>query len=123
MTTETRRGLTPVCVAMNVLVIAILLPILLPILPPAKILVYQQRLHLQPPKMENGTTAPLPQYYADMLDWRHKADLQAAAWQSLPETERAQAVIYSENYGNASAVNVYRPDVPEPISGHQNYFF
>ncbi len=118
-----RRGLTPVYVAMHVLVIAILLPVILPVLTPAKILAYQQRLHLEPPKMENGATAPLPQYYADMLDWRHKADLLADAWQSLPEAERAQAVIYAENYGDASAVNVYRPDVPEAISGHQNYFF
>ena len=118
-----RRGLTPVYVAMNVLVIAILLPIILPVLPPAKILAYQQRLHLQPPKMENGATAPLSQYYADMLDWRQKADLLAAAWYSLPQAERAQAVIYTENYGDASAVNVYRPDGPEAISGHQNYFF
>ena len=73
--------------------------------------------------MENGATAPLPQYYADMLDWRQKADLLAAAWYSLPQAERAQAVIYTENYGDASAVNVCRPDVPEAISGHQNYFF
>ena len=118
-----RRGLTPVYVAMNVLVIAILLPIILPVMPPASILAYQKRLHLQPPKMENGATAPLPQYFADMLDWRQKADLLAAAWYSLPQAERAQAVIYTENYGDASAVNVYRPDVPEAISGHQNYFF
>ncbi len=118
-----RRGLTPVYVAMHVLVIAILLPIILPVLPPANILAYQQRLHLQPPKMENGATAPLPQYYADMLDWRQKADLLAAAWYSLPQAERARAVIYTENYGDASAVSVYRPDVPEAISGHQNYFF
>jgi hypothetical protein len=118
-----RHGVTPVYVAMNVLFIAILLPIILPVLPPAKSLAYQQRLHLQPPKTENGTTAPLPQYFADMLDWRQKADLLAAAWYSLPRAERAQAVIYTENYGDASAVNVYRPDVPEAISGHQNYFF
>ncbi len=109
--------------AINVLVIAILLPIILPVLPPAKILAYQQRLHLQPPKLENSATAPLSQYFADMLDWRQKADLLAAAWYSLPQAERAQAVIYTENYGDASAVNVYRPDVPEAISGHQNYFF
>lgn len=118
-----RRGFTPVYVAMNVLIITILLPIFLPVLPPAKILAYQQRLHLQPPKRENGTTAPLPQYDADMLDWRQKADLLAAAWYSLPQAQRAQAVIYTGNYGDASAVNVYRPDVPEAISGHQNYFF
>lgn len=118
-----RYGLVPAYMAMNVLFIAILLPIILPVLPPAKSLAYQQRLHLQPPKTENGTTAPLPQYFADMLDWRQKAESLAAAWYSLPQAERAQAVIYTENYGDASAVNVYRPDVPEAISGHQNYFF
>jgi Dolichyl-phosphate-mannose-protein mannosyltransferase len=118
-----RRGLTPVYVAMNVLGFAILLPVILPVLPPAKILAYQQRMHLQPTKRESAETAPLPQYFADMLDWREKADLLAAAWYSLPEAERAQAVIYTENYGDASAVDVYRPDVPGAISGHQNYFF
>ena len=118
-----RRGLVPVYVAVNVLVTAILLPIVLPVLPPARTLAYEQWLHLRPPKLENGATAPLPQYFADMLDWRHKADLLAAAWYSLPQAERAQAVIYTGNYGDASAVNVYRPDVPQAISGHQNYFF
>jgi 4-amino-4-deoxy-L-arabinose transferase-like glycosyltransferase len=118
-----RRGLAPVYVALNVVVAAILLPIVLPVLPPARTLAYEQRLHLQPPKLENVATAPLPQYIADMLDWHQKADLLAAAWYSLPQAERAQAVIYTENYGDASAVNVYRPDVPEAISSHQNYFF
>jgi len=118
-----RRGLTPVYVAINVLLIAKVLPTILPILPPAEILAFQQRLHVQPPKRESSDAAPLPQYYADMLDWRQKADLLAAAWYSLPQAERAQAVIYTGNYGAASAVNVYRPDVPEAISSHQNYFF
>jgi len=118
-----RRGLAPVYVALNVLVAVILLPIVLPVLPPAKTLAYEQRLHLRPPKLENGATAPLPQYFADMLDWRQKADMLAAAWYSLPLAERPQAAIFTENYGDASAVNVYRPDVPQAISGHQNYFF
>jgi Dolichyl-phosphate-mannose-protein mannosyltransferase len=118
-----RRGLTPVYVALNVLFLALLFPIILPVVPPAKVLAYQQRHHLQPPKTENSMTAPLPQFFADMLDWRQKADLLAAAWYSLPQAERAQAAIYTENYGDASAVNVYRPDVPEAISSHQNYFY
>jgi len=118
-----RRLLTPAYVALNVVFVAFVLPTILPVLPPAQILAYQARTHMQPPKTETETTAELPQYYADMLDWRHKADLLAAAWYSLPQAERAQAVIYTGNYGDASAVNVYRPDVPEAISGHQNYFF
>lgn len=118
-----RRLLTPAYIALDVVFVAFVLPTILPVLPPAQILAYQARTHMQPPKTETETTAVLPQYYADMLDWRHKADLLAAAWYSLPQAERAQAVIYTENYGDASAVNVYRPDVPEAISGHQNYFF
>ncbi len=117
-----RHGLTPAYVALDALLIAFLLPLVLPVLPPAAILAYQQRLHVQPPKLETSATAPLPQYDADMLDWRHKADLLAAAWLSLPVQERAQAGIFTTNYGDASAVTVYRPDVPQAISGHQNYF-
>jgi 4-amino-4-deoxy-L-arabinose transferase-like glycosyltransferase len=117
-----RHVLTPAYVALHVLAIAAILPVIIPVLPPASTLAYQQRLHIRPPKMETGATAPLPQYDADMLDWRHKADLLAAAWLSLPATERAQAGIFTVNYGDASAVSVYRPDVAPAISGHQNYF-
>jgi len=117
-----RRGLTPAWVGLHALAVAVLLPLVLPVLSPAKTIAFQNRTHLQQPKLETGTTAPLPQYFADMLGWRHKANLLAAAWLSLPPAERAQAVIYAKNYGDASAVSVYRPDVPEAISGHQNYF-
>jgi hypothetical protein len=117
-----RHGLTPAYVALHVLATAAMLPVIIPVLPPASTLAYQERMHMHPPKMETATTAPLPQYIADMLDWRHKADLLAAAWLSLPATERAQAGIYTVKYGGASAVSVYRPDVPPAISGHQNYF-
>ena len=118
-----RRGLTPAYVALHALAIALFLPMILPVLSPARELAYMAKLHFQPPKLETGTTAPLPQYMADMLDWRHKADLLADAWLSLPPQERAQAAIYARNYGDASAVTIYRPDVPPAISGHQNYFF
>ena len=118
-----RRGLTPAYVALNAAFIAVLLPIILPVLPPAQFLAYQARIHVQPPKTETALTAALPQFFADMLDWRQKADMLAAAWYSLPQAERPQAAIYTENYGDASAVNVYRPDVPQAISAHQNYFF
>ena len=118
-----RRGLTPAYVGLHVLATAVFLPVMVAVLPPAGELAYMARLHFQPPKLENGTAAALPQYFADMLDWRHKADLLADAWHSLPPSEQAEAVIYTKNYGDASAVTIYRPDVPPAISGHQNYFF
>ncbi len=117
-----RRGLVPGYVALHVLGVAITLPVILPVLRPAAEIAYMQRLHLRPPQLETGATAALPQYFADMLDWRHKANLLADAYWSLPPAERAQAAIFTTNYGDASAVNVYRPDVPTAISGHQNYF-
>lgn len=118
-----RRGVVPAYVVVNVAMLAVVLPTILPVLTPAKEITYLRRLHLRAPKMENGATAILPQYFADMVDWRHKANLLADAYWSLPQAERKDAVIYAKNYGDASAVNVYRPDVPEAISGHQNYFF
>ena len=118
-----RRRLVPAYVALNAAFIAVLLPIILPVLPPAQIIAYQARIHVQPPKTETALTAALPQYFADRLDLRQKADMLAAAWYSLPQPERAQAAIYTENYGDASAVNVYRLFVPQATSGHQNYSF
>ena len=118
-----RRRLTPAYVALNAAFIAVVLPSIFPVLPAAQIIAYLARIHAQPPKTESAFAAPLPQYFADMLDWRQKADMLAAAWYSLPQRERPEAAIYTGNYGDASAVNVYRPDVPQAISGHQNYFF
>ena len=51
------------------------------------------------------------------------ADKVAMAYWSLPPADRSKAGILVGNYGEASAVNVYRPDVPTAISGHQNYWF
>jgi 4-amino-4-deoxy-L-arabinose transferase-like glycosyltransferase len=118
-----RRRAVPGYVALHAVGTAMVLPAILPVLKPASEIAYMQRLHLSPPKMETGATAALPQYFADMLDWRHKANLIADAYWSLPPAERKEAAIYAVNYGDASAVNVYRPDVPTAISGHQNYFF
>lgn len=117
-----RRGLVPIWVLLHGMGTALLLPLLLPVLPPEQEVAYLKRFHLQAPRLENADHARLPQSFADMLDWKQKANLLAAAYWSLPPAERAQAVIYAQNYGDASAVNVYRPDVPVAISGHQNYF-
>ncbi len=67
--------------------------------------------------------SPLPTLMADMTGWRAIADELAGAYWALAPQDRAKAVIFTENYGEASAVNVYRPDVPVAISGHQNYWY
>ncbi len=67
--------------------------------------------------------SPLPTLMADMTGWRAIADKLAEAYWALSPEDRARAVIFTENYGEASAVNVYRPDVPVAVSGHQNYWY
>ena len=67
--------------------------------------------------------SPLPELLADMTGWQDVANKLADVYGSLTPEEQARAVILTENYGEASAVNVYRPDVPIAVSGHQNYWY
>ena len=95
----------------------------LPVLKPAVFVSFTERTHLRPHVNESASTALLPPYLADMTGWQEMADTLAGVYWSLPAADREKAVIFGGNYGDASAVNVYRPDVPMAISGHQNYFF
>ena len=66
----------------------------------------------------------LPQYYADLFGWQAMASKVAAVYWSLPPQDRARAVFYGENYGEAAAIDVLgrRLGLPAAISGHNNYF-
>jgi hypothetical protein len=48
----------------------------------------------------------------------------SAIYQALPPADRARAVFFGRNYGEAAAVEVYGPALggPPAISGHNNYF-
>jgi hypothetical protein len=102
------------------------LPISLPILPPEKLVAYQAFLGLGPSvsATERGAASPLPQYFADMFGWREMAAEVARVYRALPEDERAKAVFFGRNYGEAAAVEIYGPQYggPPAISGHNNYF-
>ena len=54
------RWLTTAYIALNAAFIAVLLPVILPVLPPAQMIAYQARIHVQPPKTETAFTAALP---------------------------------------------------------------
>ena len=66
----------------------------------------------------------LPQQYADMFGWPQMAAKVAAAYDALPPADRANAVFFGNNYGEAGAIDVYgRPlGLPPAISGHNNYY-
>jgi hypothetical protein len=52
--------------------------------------------------------SPLPELMADMTGWKELADKLADAYWSLPIADRAKAGILVGNYGEASAINLYR---------------
>jgi hypothetical protein len=94
-----------------------------PVLTPAEYVRYIVPSGLRPREFNAEAKSPLPELMADMTGWHDLADRLANAYWALPPDERAKAGILVNNYGEASAVNVYRPDVPMAISGHQNYWY
>jgi len=68
---------------------AALLPLVLPVLPAADI----------------GWTYPVNQENAESLGWPQLVQAVHKAWVSLPPARRAHTVIFTANYGEASAIN------------------
>lgn len=99
-------------------------PLTLPILPVDAYVRYQKAIGLTPSSGERQTLGPLPQHYADMFGWREMAERVARVYRALPAQDRARAVFYSENYGEAAAIDVFgRPlGLPPAISGHNTYY-
>ena len=104
---------------------AIMVPAILPILPPEKLLAYQRRLHLAPPKTEVRHDGPLEQRLGDQFGWEELVADVARIYQSLPPEERAKTGIFASNYGEAGALNLFGPalGLPAPICAHQNHYF
>jgi hypothetical protein len=107
-----------------VLLGAATLPFALPILPVDVFVRYEQAIGLVPSVGERQQTSALPQYYADMFGWREMAEKVAAIYKALPPADRARAVFFGQNYGEAAAIDVLGRDLglPAAISGHNNYY-
>jgi hypothetical protein len=103
---------------------ALTAPFTLPILPVDLFVRYQKATGFIPSAGERQMLGALPQYYADMFGWPEMAAKVAAVYRSLPPQDRARAVFYGENYGEAAAIDVFgrRFGLPPAVSGHNNYF-
>lgn len=99
-------------------------PFTLPILPVDVFIRYEKATGLTPSAGEYHEQGVLPQYYADMFGWREMAEAVAAVYRSLPAQDRARAVFYGENYGEAAAIDIFgrRMGLPPAISGHNSYY-
>ena len=101
-------------------------PIALPILPPDMLVAYMQAGGFSPKatQTESMKLSALPQYFADMFGWREMAAAVSKVYRDLPPDERAQAVFFAPNYGEAAALDVYGPALggPPAISAHNSYY-
>ena len=102
-----------------------LLPLVLPVLPIDKFIVYQKRIGIEPSRTEkNQIGVLLPQYYADEFGWPEMVEQVAHVYHSLPADQQQRTAIYTENYGEAAAIDFFGPryGLPKAICAHQNYF-
>jgi len=76
------------------------------------------------PKMERHTENELPQVFADRFGWKEMTEKVAAAYHSLTPQEQSIAAIYTQNYGEAGALDFFGGTygLPKALSGHNNYW-
>lgn len=94
-----------------------------PVLTPPEYVHYIEPSGLRPRELNAMPKSPLPEMMADMTGWHEMADKLSDAYWSLPFSDRSKAGILVANCGEASAVNLYHPELPTAISGHQNYWY
>ncbi|GAB3460132.1 glycosyltransferase family 39 protein [Actinophytocola sediminis] len=60
----------------------------------------------------------------EQVGWPEFTETVAGAWRQLPEPDRARAVIFASNYGQAGAIERYGQELglPQPFSGHMSYW-
>ena len=105
------RWLRPTMAIALVVQALVLLPLALPLLPEAIM-----------------ARSPLPgirKDFADTVGWHDLVAQVAAVYDSLPAAERARAVILTDNYGEAGAIDTYGHSfgLPTAVSGQLTYYY
>ena len=120
-----RAALRPLAFTWLIVGVLLLLPAFLPVLPVDGYLRFQEHLPFTIPRSEHSHMgAALPQYYADEFNWQEMVQAVVRVYQTLTPEERAKTAIFTNNYGEAAAIDFFGPKygLPKAISGHQSYF-
>ncbi len=103
-------------------------PVALPLLDEKTLIAYRssaEALLAERPAQESSerfAVSVLPQHFADMHGWSTIVDRIAEVEGTLSPTERAQAAIFTQNFGEAAAIDVLGNGRLPVISGHNNYY-
>jgi 4-amino-4-deoxy-L-arabinose transferase-like glycosyltransferase len=100
----------------------LLAPLALPVLPPDHYASCARALGIPggASATEKGKQSTLPLHLAGMFGWPEMAGKVASIYRALPENERANAVFFGRNYGEAAAISLYG-NLPS-VSGHNNFY-
>jgi hypothetical protein len=114
------RGALVVLVVASSLVLA---PLARPILPVESYVRYAAALGQAPGSDERHELGRLPQFFADMQEWRGMAEAVAATNAKLSPEERAAACAFGQNYGEAGTVEYFGAELglPPVLSGHNSW--
>jgi hypothetical protein len=95
--------------AATAVAVAVSIPTVLPVLPAPDI----------------GFVYKLNSAMAESIGWPQLVSTVRTVWTSLPAGQRANAVIFTSNYGEASAINELGrgTGLPEAVSGHNTYWW
>ncbi len=102
-------------------------PIAIPVLPPAT---FAHSYAAQLAALGNGGAGQqnagiFPQYLGDRFGWEELVTTVQQVEQTLPPTEQSQACVFTQNYGEASALDLLGTSahLPPVISGHNNFYY
>jgi hypothetical protein len=104
---------------------AYIAPIPVPIFSPDHFIAYMKQLPFKLPVMEHShMRAVLPQWYADQFGWKEIVEETAVAWGRLSPAERRDCGIFSQDYGQAGAIDFFGHEygLPKAISGDRSYW-
>jgi 4-amino-4-deoxy-L-arabinose transferase-like glycosyltransferase len=123
-----RRGTLRRAVAGGLTVLVVLsgfafAPLARPILPVDSYVRYARAFGQEPGTDERKSLGRLPQFFADMQEWRGLAEAVGQATARLDAKERQSACVFGQNYGEAGAVERFARDLglPKAISAHNSW--
>jgi hypothetical protein len=121
---EKRLWLKTVIVFLMILGGAITAPFVLPVLPVEKFIAYSKALGIKPSSDERDQPGKLGQHYADMFGWKEMTASVASVYSKLSPAEKAECLIFGQNYGEAGAIDFFgkKFGLPNAVSAHNNYW-
>jgi len=125
--TAARRAGSGLRVAGLTLVVAaglVVAPLARPVLPVESYVAYAAALGQAAGSDERHRIGRLPQFFADMQEWREMAEAVGRATAGQAPAERARACVFGQNYGEAGAVERFGAELglPPAISAHNSWF-